>query len=103
MPFNPGTPTTAAESAANWVTGSTAKAQKWVTKTLRPRVLFTTAAIQNAPEWLARIQQVGTAGYIAGMNRASWCASLFRVRYLLQGNSGNGFTVSARRCGSAGL
>ena len=71
MPFQPGTPVTAAEATANWVSGSTAKAQKWVTNTLRPRVLFTTAAIANAGEWLARIQQVGTAGYIAGMNRAN--------------------------------
>lgn len=71
MPFQPGTPTTAAEASSNWVTGSTAKAQKYVTNTLRPRVLFTTAAIAQAPEWLAQINQVGTAGYIAGMNRAN--------------------------------
>lgn len=71
MPFQPGTPTTAAEAAANWVSGASAKAQKWVTNTLRPRVLFTDAAIANAPEWLARVQQAGVAGYTAGMQRAA--------------------------------
>lgn len=71
MPFNPGVKVTPATATANWVSGSTAKAQKWVTNTLAPKVLFTTAAIANAPEWLAKIQQVGTAGYIAGMTRAA--------------------------------
>lgn len=71
MPFNPGVKVTPQAATANWVSGSTAKAQKWVTNTLAPKVLFTTAAIANAPEWLAKIQQVGTAGYIAGMNRAA--------------------------------
>jgi hypothetical protein len=71
MPFSPGTPTTPSEAAANWVSGSTAKSQKWVTNTLSLRVIFTQAAIANAPQWLAQIQSVGTAGYIAGMNRAN--------------------------------
>jgi hypothetical protein len=71
MPFNPGAKVTATAATANWVSGSTAKAQKWVTNTLAPKVLFTTAAIANAGEWLAKIQQVGTAGYIAGMTRAN--------------------------------
>lgn len=91
MPFNPGTPTTAAEASANWVSGSTAKAQKWVTNTLRPRVLFTTAAINNAPEWLARIQQVGTAGYIAGMNRAN--ANLTQIANNIQTNGAASYSA----------
>ena len=91
MPFQPGTPTTAAEASANWVTGSTAKAQKWVTNTLRPRVLFTTAAINNAPEWLARIQQVGTAGYIAGMNRAN--SNLTQIANNIQTNGAASYSA----------
>lgn len=71
MPFNPGARVTPATATANWVSGSTAKAAKWVTNTLAPKRLFTDAAIANAPEWLAKINQVGTAGYIAGMNRAA--------------------------------
>jgi hypothetical protein len=84
MAFQPGTPTTATEATTNWVAGSTAKAQKYVTNTLRPKVLFTTAAIAQAPEWLAQINQVGTAGYIAGMNRAN--ANLNQIATNIQNN-----------------
>lgn len=70
MPFQPGTPVTPAEAAANWQQYSAQKAQKWVARTLKPKVLFTTAAIAQAQTWLNRIIEVGTAGFIAGMNRA---------------------------------
>lgn len=71
MPFQPGTPITGAQATANYVAGAQAKAQKWVTNTLRPRKLFTDAAIQQSATWLAKINQVGTAGFEAGMRRAA--------------------------------
>jgi hypothetical protein len=71
MPFNPGAKVSPAQATANWVSGSTAKAAKWVTNTLNPRRLFTDAAIANSAEWLAKLIQVGTAGYEAGMRRAA--------------------------------
>lgn len=91
MPFNPGAKVTAATATANWVSGSTAKAQKWVTNTLAPKVLFTTAAINNASEWLAKIQQVGTAGYIAGMNRAN--QNLNQIAINIQNNGAASYTA----------
>lgn len=71
MPFQPGTPVTPAEAAANWQQYSAQKAQKWVARTLKPKVLFTTAAIAQAQTWMNRLIEVGTAGFIAGMNRAA--------------------------------
>jgi hypothetical protein len=71
MAFNPGARVTPQTATANWVSGSTAKAAKWVTNTLAPKRLFTDAAIANASEWLAKLNQVGTAGYVAGMTRAA--------------------------------
>jgi len=71
MAFNPGAKVTPQAATANWVSGSTAKASKWVTNTLAPKRLFTDAAIANSAEWLAKLNQVGTAGYEAGMRRAA--------------------------------
>lgn len=71
MPFNVGQNITPQTASQNWVAGSTSKSAKYVTNTLAPKQLFTTAAIAAAPLWLSQIQRAGTASYIAGMNRAN--------------------------------
>jgi hypothetical protein len=71
MPFQPGTPVTSTEAATNWTSGSQAKAQKWVTNTLRPRVIFTQAAIANAQGWYNAVTTAGVTAYTAGMQRAN--------------------------------
>lgn len=84
MPFQPGTPVTAAEAAANWQMYATQKSAKWVARTLKPKVLFTTAAIAQAQTWMNRLIEVGTAGFIAGMNRAQ--GNLDKIALNIQNN-----------------
>ena len=61
-PTNTINPTT---MAANWGPGVTANAQKWLNKTLNPKVLFNANPQQNATNWLAGVNAAAASGSYA--------------------------------------
>ena len=94
MPFQPGTPITGAQATANYIAGAQAKAQKWVTNTLKPRRLFTDAAIAQSGTWLQKINQVGTAGFEAGMRRAA--NNLDKIAANIQTNGAGSYSTGVQ-------
>lgn len=69
MPFQVGAVTTAADASARYIAAAPTAGAQWAKKTLMPRVNPIDAAIAAAPRWLQAINNAGTAGFTAGLQR----------------------------------
>ncbi|HKD78806.1 MAG TPA: hypothetical protein VKH81_03885 [Candidatus Angelobacter sp.] len=69
--FSIGTKVTPATAAANYQSGAATKGAKWATNYLHSKRDPFQAAHDAAATWLANINQSGTAGYQAGLNRVN--------------------------------
>jgi len=69
--FSIGTKVTAAQAAANYTAGASAKGTKWATNYLHSKRDPFEAAAAAAATWLANINTAGTAGFTAGLGRVN--------------------------------
>lgn len=66
--FQIGAKTTPSVASANYTTGASNKGAKWATNYLQSKVDPFAAAAAAANTWLARINEVGTASFVRGLN-----------------------------------
>lgn len=66
--FNIGAKVSPQTAAANYVTGASGKGAKWATNYLNSKVDPFAAAAAAANNWLAKINESGTAGFIRGLS-----------------------------------
>ena len=65
--FQIGAKTSPQSAAANYTSGASGKGAKWATNYLQSKVNPFQAAAAAANTWLARINEVGTSGFVAGL------------------------------------
>jgi hypothetical protein len=69
--FTIGAQVTAADATTRYKNNATANASNWVARTLAPRRNPIDAAKAASGEWLTKLNQVGTAGFEAGLSRVN--------------------------------